>query len=50
MKFAKNRDPETNKTINDKTSVLYNDFVTIRGIPLEAYDYVVNGKLASNGA
>ena len=46
MKFAKKRDPETNKSINDKTTVIYNDFVTIRDIPLEAYDYVVNGKPA----
>ncbi len=46
MKFAKKRDPESNKSINDKTTVIYNDFVTIRDIPLEAYDYVVNGKPA----
>ena|GEM_PF-2048431 len=46
MKFAKTRDPATNKSLNDKTTVIYNDYVTIRDIPLEAYDYVVNGKLA----
>ncbi|MBB5034073.1 DEAD/DEAH box helicase [Prosthecobacter vanneervenii] len=46
MKFAKTRDPETNKSINDKTTVFYNDRITIRDIPLEAYDYVVNGKTA----
>ena len=46
MKFAKTRDAETNKSIYDKTTVIYNDYVTIRHIPLEAYDYVVNGKPA----
>ena len=27
-------------------TVLYNERITIRNIPLEAYDYVVNGKPA----
>ncbi len=30
----------------DKTRVVYNHKITIEGIPLEAYDYVVNGKPA----
>jgi len=30
----------------DKTTVVYNENVTIENIPLEAYDYVVNGKPA----
>lgn len=30
----------------DKTKILYNSHVTISQIPLEAYDYVVNGKPA----
>ena len=30
----------------DKTRVVYNHKITISGIPLEAYDYVVNGKPA----
>lgn len=46
MKFAKTRDPETNKSINDKTTVFYNHRITIKDIPPEAYDYVVNGKPA----
>lgn len=37
MKFGKGK---------DKTVVHYNDFITVREIPLEAYDYVVNGKPA----
>lgn len=46
MKFAKTRDPETNKSINDKTTVIYNAHLTIRDIPEEAYAYIVNGKPA----
>ncbi|MFZ3194365.1 MAG: type ISP restriction/modification enzyme [Moraxellaceae bacterium] len=30
----------------DKTTVIYNHKITLSGIPLEAYDYVVNGKAA----
>ncbi len=46
MKFAKKKDPETGKSINDKTTVIYNDFITLKNIPLAAYDYIVNGKPA----
>ncbi|WP_375760344.1 DEAD/DEAH box helicase [Corallococcus exercitus] len=37
MKFGKGK---------DKSVIHYNDFVTVRDIPLEAYEYVVNGKSA----
>jgi len=30
----------------DKSVIIYNSRITLRGIPLEAYDYVVNGKSA----
>ena len=30
----------------DKSTVIYNDHITIKDIPLEAYDYIVNGKSA----
>lgn len=30
----------------DKTTIIYNNNVTLTGIPLEAYEYVVNGKSA----
>jgi predicted helicase len=40
MKFGK-KGKET-----DKTTVIYNNKITMTGIPLEAYDYVVNGKPA----
>ena len=31
---------------DQKDTIIYNDFITIRNIPAEAYDYVVNGKSA----
>lgn len=30
----------------DKTTVIYNDHITMQNIPLAAYDYIVNGKSA----
>ncbi len=30
----------------DKTTIAYNSHITLTGIPLEAYDYIVNGKPA----
>lgn len=42
MKFAKGKNGEK----YDKSTVIYNQKITISGIPLEAYDYVVNGKPA----
>jgi hypothetical protein len=30
----------------DQTTIIYNPHITVTGIPLEAYDYVVNGKSA----
>ena len=40
MRFAGTRGRE------DKTTVIYNEHITIKKIPLEAYEYVVNGKSA----
>jgi predicted helicase len=37
MKFAKK---------GEKSTVVYNDYITIKDIPVEAYEYVVNGKPA----
>lgn len=42
MKFAKGINGEK----YDKTRVIYNPKITMTGIPLAAYDYVVNGKPA----
>ena len=44
MKFAKSSSKAAGK--DDKTSIIYNSKITITGIPLEAYEYVVNGKPA----
>ena len=54
MRFAKKECPvDENRNgkldrweLEDRSRILYNDRVTIRGIPLAAYDYVVNGKSA----
>jgi len=46
MKFAKKKDLETGKSINDRSTVIYNNKITLRGIPEAAWDYVVNGKAA----
>lgn len=42
MKFSKGKNFEK----YDKTRVVYNHKITMSGIPIEAYDYVVNGKPA----
>lgn len=45
MKFAKTKDA-SGKSVNDKTTVIYNERIIIKNIPLAAYEYVVNGKPA----
>lgn len=46
MKHPKKRDSESGKNVDDLSIVVYNKRITIKNIPLEAYDYVVNGKPA----
>lgn len=54
MRFAKKEHPvDENKNgkldrweLEDRSRIVYNDRITIRGIPLAAYDYIVNGKSA----
>ena len=46
MKLAKKKDPETGKSVNDRSTVIYNNKITLSGIPEAAWDYVVNGKAA----
>ena len=41
MRFGKNESGE-----KDKSSIVFNSHITLSGIPLSAYDYVVNGKSA----
>jgi len=45
MKHPKVKDGR-GKSINDLSTVIYNHAITLRDIPAEAYDYVVNGKPA----
>ena len=45
MKFAKKDDTST-VIDNHKSTVIYNNFITLKNIPLAAYEYVVNGKPA----
>lgn len=45
MKHPKVKNDE-GKSINDLSTVIYNDRITIENIPTEAYDYVVNAKPA----
>jgi predicted helicase len=44
MKYGKQR--LNGKLVDDKTTLIYNNQITVSGIPLEAYEYVVNGKAA----
>lgn len=44
MKFGKTK--IDGKNVDDKTTIIYNSRISITGIPLDAYDYVVNGKSA----
>ena len=49
MRFAKKQVKAANgksKTEDDKTRIVYNDKLTVANIPLEAYEYIVNGKSA----
>jgi predicted helicase len=44
IRWAKRKDPETGKRVNDYSKLVYNQNVTITGIPVEAQGYVVNGR------
>ena len=49
MRFAKTAGLDRNgkaKNIDDKTRIIYNEKITIANIPIEAYEYIVNGKSA----
>jgi predicted helicase len=46
MKFAKKKDPESGKSVDDRSAVIYNTKITLSGIPEAAWGYVVNGKAA----
>ncbi|MDK8364495.1 DEAD/DEAH box helicase [Corynebacterium sp. UMB10119B.1] len=46
MKWARKKDPETGKNVNDVTKLIYNKRVTITGIPAEADEYMLGSRSA----
>ncbi|RAV32661.1 DEAD/DEAH box helicase [Corynebacterium heidelbergense] len=46
MKWAKRKDPESGKNVNDVTRIVYNPKVTINGIPAEAEEYMMGSRSA----
>ena len=46
MKWGKKKDPETGKSVNDVTTLIYNSLVTIKGIPVEAERYMLGSRSA----
>lgn len=46
MKWARKKDPETGKNVNDVTKLIYNKRVTIAGIPAEADEYMLGARSA----
>ena len=43
IKFGKKKD-ENNKSINDKSKIIFNEDITIMDIPEKAYEYSINGR------
>ncbi len=41
MSYPKVFDPKTGEKVSDKTRLVYNPFLTLAGIPLEAHEYVL---------
>ena len=46
MKWARKKDPETDKNVNDVTKLIYNKHVTISGIPAKADEYMLGSRSA----
>ena len=46
MRFAKVRDPETRKIVADRSTIIYNDHITLSGIPEDAYRYMLGSRSA----
>ena len=46
MKWAKKKDPETGKNVNDVTTLIYSKSVTVRDIPAEADEYMLGSRSA----
>lgn len=46
MKYGKKKDPKTGKSVKDRSTIIFNSYITISDIPEKAYQYIVNGKSA----
>lgn len=46
LKWVKKKDPETGKSVNDVTKLIYNPKVTITGIPEDAERYMLGSRSA----
>ena len=46
MKYGKKKDPKTGKSVKDRSTIIFNSYITITDIPEKAYQYIVNGKSA----
>lgn len=46
MKWSKKKDPDTGKSVDDRTTLVYNPKVTIAGIPEEAERYMLGSRSA----
>lgn len=46
LRWAKRKDPETGKSVNDVTKLIYNPKVSITGIPAEADEYMLGSRSA----
>lgn len=46
MRFAKKRNSETGKLENDRSTIIFNNLITVSNIPDKAYQYIVNSRSA----
>ena len=46
LKWAKKKDPETGKNVDDRTTIIYNPKVTVAGIPEDAERYMLGSRSA----
>ena len=44
IKFAKKRDQTTGKLINERNTIVYNQYIEIQNIPDEVYQWTLNGR------
>ena len=46
LQYVKRKDPDTGKPVDDKTTVIYNDHITVSGIPDDAHRYMLGARSA----